>query len=123
VGIALDLGYVTHLVRERLRKSHVVILESNYDDRLLTAGPYPWALKQRLQGRHGHLSNKAASKLLSELVHSELKHVVLAHISQTNNHPKLAYKQAQAVLNEASDCGVQLSVAHQRQVGQVIELR
>jgi phosphoribosyl 1,2-cyclic phosphodiesterase len=123
VGIAVDLGYATHLVRERLKESQLIILESNYDTQLLKTGPYPWTLKQRLQGRHGHLSNKAAAELLSALIHPKLEHVVLAHLSRTNNQPHLVYQQAQAVLGEAPDNRVQLSIAHQHRVGQVIELR
>ena len=123
VGIALDLGYVTHLVREKLRYSHMVILESNYEPELLRTGHYPWYLKQRLQGRHGHLSNKEATKLLAELIHPELEHIILAHLSQTNNHPQVAYKQAQAMLAKSNGHKVRLSVATQHEVGPVIKLQ
>jgi phosphoribosyl 1,2-cyclic phosphodiesterase len=122
IGIALDLGCATHLVKEKLKKSNLIILESNYDHQLLKSGPYPWTLKQRLQSRHGHLSNQAAGELLAELIHPELKHVILAHLSQTNNQPQLVYKQAKTILDKASDNHIQLSVAQQRQAGPVIKL-
>lgn len=122
VGIALDLGYVTHLVREKLRYSHMVILESNYEPELLRSSHYPWYLKQRLQGRHGHLSNKEATKLIAELIHPELEHVILAHLSKTNNHPQVAHKQVQAALAKSNGHKVRLSVATQHEVGPVIRL-
>ena len=65
VGIATDLGHATALVVERLRRCHVLVVEANHDDDMLARGPYPWALKQRIGGRLGHLSNAEASALLA----------------------------------------------------------
>jgi phosphoribosyl 1,2-cyclic phosphodiesterase len=93
LGIATDLGKVTSLVREELRQSHLLIMESNHDEKMLFANPrYPWSLKQRIKGSHGHLSNEAAGDLLADIVHSGLKTIMLAHISRENNHPELVLK-------------------------------
>lgn len=101
LGLATDLGEPTHLVRQKLRGLSALILEFNHDYRLLMEGPYPWPLKQRVRSRHGHLANEVAAALAAELYHRDLKHLVLAHLSETNNHPDLALKAAREALDEA----------------------
>ncbi|MHB8174675.1 MAG: MBL fold metallo-hydrolase, partial [Nitrospirota bacterium] len=103
-GIATDLGHATGLVTERLKGCNLLLLESNHDPAMLKDGPYPWPLKQRVAGKEGHLSNEDAGKLLSDLVHQGLRHVILAHLSQTNNLPRLAHKSASEALAKCS-CG------------------
>jgi len=98
VGVATDLGHATTLVIERLRGCDVLVIESNYDPTMLRDGPYPWALKQRVGGRTGHLSNVEAAELLSDVVDDRLKAVVLAHLSEHNNTPALARRTAAAAL-------------------------
>ncbi|KPK58685.1 MAG: hypothetical protein AMS21_10470 [Gemmatimonas sp. SG8_38_2] len=90
VGIATDLGTPTVSVRHALKRCDLLILEANHDDVMLRTGPYPWALKSRIAGRHGHLSNRAAAQLGVELHHPGLAGVVLAHLSQECNEPDLA---------------------------------
>lgn len=99
IGIATDLGQPTALVRDHLQGCRVLILESNHDPDLLMNGPYPWFLKQRIRGRTGHLSNTDSGRLLSELVHAGLEHVILAHLSETNNTPQMALAEAGRVLS------------------------
>jgi len=89
VSIALDLGYITNLVRERFQQARLVILESNHDPELLQLGPYPWSLKQRISSKLGHLSNQLSGKLLAEVTHSGLEGIILVHVSQINNDPTL----------------------------------
>lgn len=90
LGHAADLGRVTPLVREKLGGSDVLLVESNHDVDMLHAGPYPWALKQRIKSDVGHLSNEACAELLSFLKHDRLQLIVLMHLSETNNHPDIA---------------------------------
>jgi phosphoribosyl 1,2-cyclic phosphodiesterase len=90
VGIATDLGTPTVSVRHALKECHLLILEANHDEVMLRTGPYPWSLKSRIAGRHGHLSNRASAELGVELHHPGLAAVVLAHLSQECNEPKLA---------------------------------
>lgn len=113
VAVVTDLGYPSQLVRERLRGCHLLILEANHDDAMLKAGPYPWPLKQRISGKAGHLSNEQSSQLLREILHDELEHVVLAHLSETNNLPELARLTMQEVLGARA---TRLSIASQREV-------
>ena len=121
LGLATDMGTVSALVRERLRECQALILESNHDLQMLREGPYAWSLKQRVMSRHGHLSNGDSSDLLRELIHDSLESVVLAHISQVNNDPRLAYRTAEAVV-QASGWNVELFAARQDDVGSCIEV-
>lgn len=101
VGIAIDLGHATTLVLSRLRGCHILIVEANHDDAMLTRGPYPWALKQRIGGRLGHLSNEAAAALVAASADHDCQAVILAHLSESNNTEALA-RQAVADAMEAA---------------------
>lgn len=90
LGLAADLGSRSRLAWGRLAEIDLLVLETNHDLEMLRNGPYPWALKQRVAGRHGHLSNRDAADGLPELLSDRLRRVVLYHLSQTNNLPALA---------------------------------
>ncbi len=110
IAIATDLGIATGMVRQHLKDCTHLVLEANHDPVMLENGPYPWPLKQRVKGRTGHLSNESAGELLMDIVHDNLAHVVLAHISQQNNTPEMALSVV------AARCGkhpVKLSAARQ----------
>lgn len=89
LGVCTDCGTATQLVRTRLQHCHALVLEANHDTDRLLQGPYPWHLKQRIRSRHGHLSNEDSCELLGQIHHVELQAVVLAHLSEVNNHPDL----------------------------------
>lgn len=90
IGIATDLGIATQMVKTHLNDCSCLVLEANHDTRMLEEGPYPWPIKQRIKGRTGHLSNEASKDLLMDVLHDNLAHVILAHISETNNTPEKA---------------------------------
>lgn len=113
VGYCTDLGHVTALVRQRLSDLDVLVLESNHDLEMLRDGPYPWSLKQRVGGRHGHLSNEASAELLADVLGPRLRHVALAHLSETNNEPELALAHAREVLRRGGRDDVILVAASQ----------
>ena len=94
-----DLGTMTELIRQRLRRSHCLVIESNHDEEMLKIGPYPWPLKQRVLSRVGHLSNRALADFLETDFDGDAGHVVLAHLSQQNNHPGLALDSAGGALS------------------------
>ncbi|MBU0464802.1 MAG: MBL fold metallo-hydrolase [Proteobacteria bacterium] len=119
IGIATDLGIVTTLVKEHLKNSNILYLESNHDLDMLINGSYPWHLKQRIKGRTGHLSNMDAGILVSELRTDALKHVILAHLSEENNCPKKAVQEISKSLNGSN---VVLHVARPDQPGTIIKL-
>jgi phosphoribosyl 1,2-cyclic phosphodiesterase len=103
VGIALDLGFMSNLVIERLKGCAGIVLESNHDMAMLKAGPYPWALKQRVMSRSGHLSNDAVAQYLACGFDGTAAHLVLAHLSKNNNLPDLALLSAQKALEDRPD--------------------
>lgn len=85
-----DLGHLPRLAREKVRHADVLVLEANHDSELLeNDSKRPWSVKQRIRGRHGHLSNKAAFELLVEEAHTGWKHVYLAHLSRDCNSTEL----------------------------------
>lgn len=108
IAYATDLGYVTEDVRAALRGCESVVLESNHDREMLLAGPYPRRLKERIWSRYGHLANDDCAALVSELAEQGLKHLMLAHLSEQNNLPEIAYNEALMALGGAD---VTLAVA------------
>ena len=102
IGIATDLGLSTSVVREHLKGCNMLVLEANHDPVMLEEGPYPWPLKQRITSRTGHLSNEDAKKLLEEVKHDGLTHVILAHLSETNNTPEKASTTVSKALETSS---------------------
>lgn len=118
-GIATDLGIATELVKRHLQDCQVLILEANHDPQMLIDGPYPWPLKQRIRGRNGHLSNAQCRDLLGELLHTDLKQVILAHLSENNNTPAQALNTvAEALQNH----GARICAATQEAIGEKIDL-
>lgn len=97
--VATDLGYISDPVRERLTGSDLVLIESNYDQRMLSVSDYPYQLKKRIASNIGHLSNEDCSGELSRLVRTGTTRLVLGHLSQNNNLPELAYQTAQCSLS------------------------
>ena len=120
IGIATDLGIATSMVKEHLKGCALLILEANHDEHMLINGPYPWPVKQRIKSRTGHLSNAASKILLNELQHDDLKHVMLAHLSETNNTPQKAVNEVGRVLTR---CKAHLSVASQDKCGVLFHLK
>jgi phosphoribosyl 1,2-cyclic phosphodiesterase len=102
LGLLTDLGVSTLHVEASLSGCDALVLECNHDSGMLANGHYPYALKQRIAGRFGHLDNEAAGGLLSRLDNSKLRHVFAAHLSQHNNMPDLA----RAALATALGCSL-----------------
>lgn len=122
LGIATDLGAATGLVQTVLAGLQVLILESNHDPEMLRDGPYPWELKQRVRSRLGHLSNQESAKLLQRVVSDELKAVILAHMSETNNRIDLALDCARESLRDFVEQKGTVFCALQDEVGPTVEL-
>jgi phosphoribosyl 1,2-cyclic phosphodiesterase len=99
IGFATDLGYLPASVRDHLRGCDVLVMESNHDLEMLRVGPYPWSVKQRVMSRVGHLSNAALADFFSNDYDNSATFVVLAHLSQENNHPEIARREAERALS------------------------
>lgn len=89
-GVAMDLGHAPAALLPLFRDLDVLVLEANHDEGLLAASPYPASVQRRISGRLGHLSNAAAARIAAAVAHRGLRHVVLAHLSETSNTPALA---------------------------------
>src|SRR5207244_2858107 len=99
LGFITDLGYATKMIVERLREVQTLVIETNHDEKLLQNDPHrPWPVKQRIQSRHGHLSNTAAATVIEQLLFGKLERVVLGHLSRDCNTPELAAGAIHAML-------------------------
>jgi phosphoribosyl 1,2-cyclic phosphodiesterase len=98
IGFATDLGYMPVSVRNHLRGSTVLLIESNHDVERLRFGPYPWSVKQRVMSRVGHLSNEALAEFFTNDYDGVAEYVILAHLSEQNNHPEIARASAEQAL-------------------------
>lgn len=100
LGVLSDVGFVTNLIKDRLRAADSLFIEANYDAQLLEADTKrPWATKQRISSRHGHLSNDQAAELIEAIAHPALHHVVLGHLSDDCNCPTTATRRIELALH------------------------
>jgi phosphoribosyl 1,2-cyclic phosphodiesterase len=119
MGICTDLGRATRLVHHHLRECRLLLLEANHDVGMLTKGPYPWFLKQRIRSSSGHLSNDDARELLTRVLGATLERVILAHLSEVNNRPETVLEAFVEVRYARS---LQLTVASQYEPSELIVL-
>jgi len=98
--IATDLGYFSEVVRDIIKDADVILLESNHDVEMVKFGPYPYPLKRRILSDVGHLSNEACGNAIVEIMNDKQKHIILGHLSKTNNFPDLAYQTVVNILKE-----------------------
>lgn len=103
MAVATDLGTYDDYTVESLRGMDVLLLEANHDINMLQVGPYPYALKQRILGNKGHLSNELSGRLLSRLLHDDLQAVFLGHLSKENNLAELAYETVRLEISMADN--------------------
>ncbi len=116
LGFVSDAGYVTRSMTESLRGLHGLFVEANYDDGLLEADTKrPWAIKQRISSRHGHLSNQQVSELIREIAHADLGRVVLGHLSSDCNTPEIILTKLRDCLSESGHGHVNLHCACQEE--------
>ena len=97
-----DTGYINRKYLPLMKNKNLYIIESNHDEEMLMNGPYPYILKQRVISDHGHLSNTTTANYLSEIIGKNTEKIVLAHISENNNTPELAYNTTKDILAEKS---------------------
>jgi phosphoribosyl 1,2-cyclic phosphodiesterase len=98
IAVATDLGYIPASVCDHLRKCDVLVVESNHDLEMLRVGPYPWSVKQRVMSRVGHLSNESLAQFFAKDYDGGASYIVLAHLSEQNNHPEVARRAAESAL-------------------------
>lgn len=103
LGLLTDLGRVTDYVIQNVYNCHALVIESNHDAKMLAESNYPWVLKRRVSSEFGHLSNDIATAFLQEVKHTELQHVVAAHLSLQNNQAALVAQNFSEVLKCAPE--------------------
>ena len=108
-------------VKQAIRGCHLLVLESNHDLDMLKVGPYPWFVKQRVMSRVGHLSNHAVSQFLESDYDRLSQVLVLAHLSEQNNHPEIARLTAVDALRSAGAERTRLVLAEQRHPTEVFQ--
>ncbi|MBU0730347.1 MAG: MBL fold metallo-hydrolase [Proteobacteria bacterium] len=123
LGYCTDTGVVSRLMQHRLSSCHGLILECNHDPEMLKTGPYPEMLKQRVRSKVGHLANAEAVNFLRELLHENMQYVVLAHISETNNHPEKVQQTLAEIINTDNGPDPRISLAHQDRPGKMFILK
>ena len=126
IAVATDLGKYDEYTVENLKDLNAVLLESNHDIHMLEVGPYPYYLKQRVLGDRGHLSNELSGRLLCDILHNNLRSVLLGHLSKENNYEELAYETVKLEVtlgqNPYKGDEIPIAVAKRDQVSAVIEV-
>src|SRR6266702_2717872 len=117
LGFITDLGYATKMIIERLREVQTLVIETNHDEKLLQNDSHrPWPVKQRIQSRHGHLSNAAAASVIEQLLPGKIERVVLGHLSRDCNTPELALGAVRASLEKCGKLEMELHFATQSEI-------
>ena len=122
ITTATDIGHATNELIDNISESDLLLLESNHDIEMLKVGPYPWPLKKRILGDHGHLSNEIAAKIIAYMAEKGGKRFILGHLSHENNFPELAYQTSYNALTEkkiAVGSDVMLEVARRDRAGSI----
>lgn len=126
VAICTDLGYFNDYTVECLRGMDAVLIEANHDVNMVQVGPYPYHLKQRILGDRGHLSNENSGRLLSRILHDNMKSIVLGHLSKDNNLPELAFEAVRMEItmgdNPYTAADFDIQVANRSEVSPVIQI-
>ncbi|MBB6716391.1 MBL fold metallo-hydrolase [Clostridium gasigenes] len=124
-SVTTDFGVYTEEIRDNIKDSQVLLLESNHDVNMLKYGPYPYNLKRRILSEVGHLSNEDCGKVIVDILKYGIgKRVLLGHLSGTNNNPDLAYQTVLSVLQENSieqNKDIYLAMASRHNPSNIIE--
>ena len=119
VGLMTDAGRPTALAETKLRGCSAVVLEANHDVRMLLGSSRPWALKERIRGPGGHLSNAEAAAMAVRIAGGKVERLFLAHLSQECNDPDIARRVVGGALHRAGHRGLRITAAHQDAVSEV----
>ena len=125
-AVCTDLGTYNDYTVECLKGMDVLFLEANHDVNMLQVGSYPYYLKQRILGNRGHLSNENSGRLLSRVLHDDLKAVFLGHLSQENNYEALAYETVCSEVtmgeNPWTSSDFKITVAHRDRISDLVTI-
>lgn len=118
-----DTGYIHMKSYQSLCNHDVYIMESNHDVKMLMDNEkYPYQTKQRILGDHGHLSNRDSAYYLSHFIGENTKHIILAHLSENNNCPELAFDTLNDMLHSKGKSFSHIAIATQHERTEFIEI-
>ena len=120
--VLTDMGHPDRRSLAPLADPHVLLLEFNHDEAMIEVGPYPPALRRRILGDGGHLSNTQSAEALEQLAGPNLHTLILAHLSEHNNTPELARSVAESKLAELGLTDVRVLIASQTEIGENLEV-
>ncbi|MCD8120175.1 MAG: MBL fold metallo-hydrolase [Lachnospiraceae bacterium] len=124
-AVATDMGRFDKKTVDRLTGMNCMLVEANHDIHMLETGSYPYPLKVRIAGDHGHLSNDAAGDLINQVLNPDLKYIFLGHLSRENNYPQLAWETVRLNINTADTpyraSDFDLRVASRTEAGEAVE--
>lgn len=103
-AVATDIGHINDDLKKCVSGCEMAVLEANYDEQMLKNGAYPYPLKKRISGTHGHLCNDDAGALAVHMVENGTKHIMLGHLSKENNIPNLAFTTVARILEINGIC-------------------
>lgn len=119
-SIATDLGDYDEYLIEKIQNPDILFVEANHDVNMLQVGKYPYYLKRRILGSHGHLSNERCAQLIDDVAGANTQKVYLGHLSKENNYEKLAYETVKVSLH--NHAGLPLEVAKRNAVSTVTSI-
>lgn len=125
VAIATDIGHISDSWMRVIEGTQLVLLEANHDSNMLIYGDYPDSLKRRILSDRGHLSNDACAQAAAHLARTGTRVILLSHLSENNNTPRLAYD---TVANELCAEGIRpgkeiyLELLEQNHASDIFEL-
>lgn len=103
-AVITDTGHFDEYIVNSVGRADALLIEANHDVSMLEAGPYPYALKQRILSDMGHLSNESSGRLLSRLLHNGIKKIFLGHLSRENNFDMLALEAVRLEVRNSGSC-------------------
>ncbi len=124
-SVLTDTGCVTNKMKTMLMDSDLIYMEANHDPDMLYNGPYPPSLKTRIAGNRGHLSNEDCARALGEVLQGRGEQVLLAHLSEENNTPKLCYDTVWSFLRSLgldADRDIHLDLAPRHRPGPLYQV-
>jgi phosphoribosyl 1,2-cyclic phosphodiesterase len=121
IGYCTDTGMISKLITHHLSRCNALVLECNHDLEMLRNGHYPPSLQQRIRSKNGHLANPDTIKFLGDVINPHLRHVVLAHISESNNCAEIVQAEVAAFLrSQAIGSCPTITLANQNKPGKLI---
>jgi phosphoribosyl 1,2-cyclic phosphodiesterase len=124
ITVVTDLGHICQTAAGYIKDTNLLVIESNYDEQMLTEGRYPYFLKERIRSDNGHLGNHQTSEFLADNFNDSISHICLAHLSKNNNTPEKALQTIQKIFAEKgiSLNGQEISVLNRNVPNEMIRL-